>query len=81
MSINCDGSRLAIIGKYNVLRLIDLPKINSFMPVLTFERREVWSVKWDNDKNDLLALMEKQRLVIIRGTEVILIIFYLKVFN
>jgi len=70
MTINCDGSRLALIGKYNVLRLIDLPKENIFTPILTFERREVWSVEWDDAKNDLLALMEKQRLVIVRGTEV-----------
>uniref|UniRef100_A0A914MD46 Anaphase-promoting complex subunit 4-like WD40 domain-containing protein n=2 Tax=Meloidogyne TaxID=189290 RepID=A0A914MD46_MELIC len=69
MTINCDGSRLALIGKYNVLRLIDLPKENIFTPILTFERREVWSVEWDDAKNDLLALMEKQRLVIVRGTE------------
>jgi hypothetical protein len=70
MSINCDGSRLAITGKYNILRLIDLSKSNSFIPISTFERREVWSVEWDDAKNDLLALMEKQRLVIVRGVEV-----------
>jgi len=70
MALNCTGSRLAIVGKYNTLRFFDLPDSSSFKPFLGFERKEVWSLEWDSEKDDTLAILEKQRMTIIRGTEV-----------
>ena len=70
MALNCTGSRLAIVGKYNTMRFIDLPDAGTFTPVAGFERKEVWSIEWDGEKDDTLAIMEKQRMAIIRGIEV-----------
>ncbi len=36
---------------------------------LDMERKEVWDIQWARDNPDLLAIMEKTRMYIIRGTE------------
>jgi len=36
---------------------------------LGMERKEVWDLHWARDNPDLLAIMEKTRMYIIRGTE------------
>ena len=36
---------------------------------LAMERKEVWDFHWARDNPDLLAIMEKTRMYIIRGTE------------
>ncbi|KAL3125948.1 hypothetical protein niasHT_009477 [Heterodera trifolii] len=69
MALNCVGNRLAIVGKHNTLRFFTLSDQNAFSPVLGFERKEVWAIEWDGEKDDTLAIMEKQRLLVIRGTE------------
>uniref|UniRef100_A0A183BUW6 ANAPC4_WD40 domain-containing protein n=1 Tax=Globodera pallida TaxID=36090 RepID=A0A183BUW6_GLOPA len=69
MALNCVGSRLALVGKDNTLCFFNLPDSNSFLPVAGFERKEVWMVEWDVEKDDTLAIMEKQLLLVIRGTE------------
>ena len=33
MALNCTGSRLAIVGKFNTMRFIDLPHVGTFTPV------------------------------------------------
>jgi hypothetical protein len=37
--------------------------------MLDFERKDVWNMKWADDNCDLLAIMEKSRMYILRGTE------------
>ena len=37
--------------------------------MLNFERKDVWNMKWADDNTDLLAIMEKFRMYILRGTE------------
>jgi hypothetical protein len=37
--------------------------------VLDFERKDVWNMKWADDNPDLLAVMEKTRMYILRGTD------------
>ncbi|KAI3420246.1 WD repeat-containing protein 35 [Globodera pallida] len=59
----------ALVGKDNTLCFFNLPDSNSFLPVAGFERKEVWMVEWDVEKDDTLAIMEKQLLLVIRGTE------------
>uniref|UniRef100_A0A915D9I2 Anaphase-promoting complex subunit 4-like WD40 domain-containing protein n=1 Tax=Ditylenchus dipsaci TaxID=166011 RepID=A0A915D9I2_9BILA len=56
----------AILMSINFLRSIQA-KLYSLVP--GFEKKEVWSVEWDTEKDDTLAIMEKQRLMVIRGTE------------
>ncbi|MCO5558432.1 hypothetical protein L7F22_012015 [Adiantum nelumboides] len=36
---------------------------------LDFQRKDVWNMKWADDNAELLAVMEKSRMYIIRGTE------------
>jgi len=37
--------------------------------ISNFERKDVWNIKWADDNPDLLAVMEKARMYILRGTE------------
>ena len=37
--------------------------------VPNFERKDVWNMKWADDNPNLLAVMEKGRMYILRGTE------------
>lgn len=37
--------------------------------VPNFERKDVWNIKWADDNPNLLAVMEKARMYILRGTE------------
>ncbi|KAI1714229.1 WD repeat-containing protein 35 [Ditylenchus destructor] len=69
MAVNCTGSRLALVGKHHTLKFFDLSKPNAITLVSGFEKKEVWAVEWDTEKDDSLAIMEKQRLMVIRGTE------------
>jgi len=32
-----------------------------------FQRRDVWTIKWASDDPELLAIMEKTRMYVIRG--------------
>uniref|UniRef100_A0A183BU49 WD repeat-containing protein 35 n=1 Tax=Globodera pallida TaxID=36090 RepID=A0A183BU49_GLOPA len=68
MALNCVGSRLAVVGKLNTLRFFNLPDAYTFSPVAGFEREKVWMVEWDMVKDDTLAIMQDQRLLVIRGT-------------
>lgn len=33
----------------------------------SFQRRDVWTMKWASDDPELLAIMEKTRMYVIRG--------------
>lgn len=34
-----------------------------------FERKDVWNMKWADDNAELLAVMEKSRMYVLRGAE------------
>ncbi|KAI3408169.1 WD repeat-containing protein 35 [Globodera pallida] len=68
MALNCVGSRLAVVGKLNTLRFFNLPDAYTFSLVAGFEWKKVWMVEWNMVKDDTLAIMQDQRLLVIRGT-------------
>lgn len=65
--------RLAIIDSTGVLNLIEISDDNvvkgSSSPETSnsFQRRDVWTMKWASDDPELLAIMEKTRMYVIRG--------------
>lgn len=65
--------RLAVIDSTGLLTLIEISEDNaisgSTSPEVpnSFQRRDVWSMKWASDDPELLAIMEKTRMYIIRG--------------
>jgi WD repeat-containing protein 35 len=77
LQMNCDSTKFSIIDINGVLSFYDftvtaqntnLPR--GAMPVagehLQTERKEVWSVIWSTDNPALCALMEKNRLYVLR---------------
>eukprot|EP00747_Dinoflagellata_sp_TGD_P185914 gnl/TRDRNA2_/TRDRNA2_42708_c0_seq1.p1 gnl/TRDRNA2_/TRDRNA2_42708_c0~~gnl/TRDRNA2_/TRDRNA2_42708_c0_seq1.p1 ORF type:complete len:1239 (+),score=279.59 gnl/TRDRNA2_/TRDRNA2_42708_c0_seq1:153-3869(+) len=45
------------------------PQEGSIGTQLDFERKDVWNMRWANDNADLLAIMEKTRMYIVRGLQ------------
>jgi hypothetical protein len=58
LELNCTGSRLAYITKHHNLRFFDLGG-NAATAVPGIEKKETWSVVWDVEKDDTVAIMEK----------------------
>lgn len=64
---------MAVIDSTGVLSLIDISEDNvvkgSTSPETShlFQRRDVWTMKWASDDPELLAIMEKTRMYVIRG--------------
>ena len=57
--------RIAILDTNGVLTTVDVEgSVNSKL-----ERRDVWALVWASDNPDLLAIMEKTRMYVIRGSE------------
>ncbi|XP_049861684.1 WD repeat-containing protein 35 isoform X1 [Schistocerca gregaria] len=84
LSINCNSTRLAVIDVTGVLTFLDLESYpifgsprdsvnNSGSPgykeLSKFERKDVWAVQWASDNPELLAIMEKTRMYVLRGLE------------
>lgn len=73
ISINCNSTRAAIVDSTGLLTTIDLndysskglDNINSGK----IERKDVWSVCWAKDNPQLLAIMEKTRMYIFKGSD------------
>lgn len=65
--------RLAIIDSTGVLTLVEMSEDNTLKESTneesshTFQRRDVWTMKWASDDPELLAIMEKTRMYVIRG--------------
>lgn len=75
--MNCDSSKFSIIDINGVLSFYDFestsPQANASRggqqmkgEHLVTERKEVWSVIWSSDNPKLCALMEKNRLYVLR---------------
>lgn len=73
MAINCNSTRAAIIDATGILTTIDLVDSRettaSAMVTGRIERKDVWAICWAKDNPQLLAIMEKQRMYILRGVD------------
>jgi len=70
IAVNCDSTRMTVLDINGLLYLYDVQiKTDREDRKLDFERKDVWDMKWASDNPDLLAIMEKNRMYIIRGTQ------------
>lgn len=99
MSINCNGSRLAVVDAAGMLKIYEMPgsggaisrggggvgvgggegiaigglvsaTVASVGRFLEVERKDVWDLRWANDNPEMLAIIEKNKLYVIKGTEI-----------
>lgn len=70
--MNCDSTKFSIIDINGILSFYDMEAtggnsrgagIGEHLPT---ERKEVWSIIWSSDNPKLCALMEKNRLYVLR---------------
>jgi len=71
MRLNCDGTKYSIIDLNGVVSFFDMsdPTDGPSGTHLAQERKEVWSLIWSTDNPGLCALMEKNRLFILKNFE------------
>lgn len=69
VALNCTSSRMSVIDITGCLLLYDLDARSSEGEQLTFERRDVWDVKWAKDNSELFVLMEKTRMYVFRNLD------------
>lgn len=73
MAINCNSSRATIIDSSGVLTAIDLLDNHELptdaMKMCQIERKDVWAMAWAKDNPQLLAIMEKTRMYVLRGAD------------
>lgn len=64
---------MAVIDSTGLLTLLEMSEDNiigrspSPESSHSFQRRDVWTLKWASDDPELLAIMEKTRMYVIRG--------------
>ncbi|XP_075212960.1 intraflagellar transport protein Oseg4 [Lycorma delicatula] len=67
IAINCDSTRASVVDATGVLTYLDLePGLGE---TSKFERKDVWAMVWASDNPQLLAIMEKTRMYVLRDTE------------
>lgn len=69
--MNCDSTKFSIIDINGILSFYDFESSGNMSKGvvgehLQTERKEVWSVMWSSDNPRLCALMEKNRLYVLR---------------
>lgn len=77
MAINSNSSRAAIIdatGLLTTIDLLDTRNDGNLMGMINsnsvrIERKDVWAMCWAKDNPQLLALMEKTRMYVLRGAD------------
>ncbi|KAK7794863.1 hypothetical protein R5R35_002889 [Gryllus longicercus] len=83
LAINSNGSRLSVIDMTGVLTFLDLEPpssaygagdtlgqtITPSKDLSKFERKDVWAMCWASDNPELLAIMEKTRMYVLRDLE------------
>lgn len=74
MQMNCDSTKFSIIDINGILSFYDLKATPEGSAPgqgthLATERKEVWSIIWSSDNPSLCALMEKNRLFVLRDFE------------
>ncbi|CAJ0583240.1 unnamed protein product, partial [Mesorhabditis spiculigera] len=68
MYFNCTFTKLVVLTHQAVMRQFDVSE-DGLNSIPGAQRTDVWNVKWDHEKDDTLAVMEKTRLFVIRGRE------------
>eukprot|EP00051_Salpingoeca_urceolata_P028079 m.484856 g.484856 ORF g.484856 m.484856 type:complete len:1179 (-) comp23570_c0_seq1:94-3630(-) len=78
IALNCDATRLAIIDISGVLTFFD-PEVKRTDPetgelhygehIASFERKDVWNMKWSKDNPELFAMMERTYMYIFRDLD------------
>lgn len=73
IAINCNSTRAAVIDASGLLQAIDLVDSRELSAGSThigrIERKDVWTMCWAKDNPQLLAIMEKTRMYVFRGTD------------
>ncbi|VDN93551.1 unnamed protein product, partial [Brugia pahangi] len=67
LELNCNGTRIAALTAKG-LKLFELR--DNIVVSLYLERTDAWNIKWDSEKDDTIAVMEKARLYVIRNKEI-----------
>ncbi|KAF4730021.1 WD repeat domain 35, partial [Perkinsus olseni] len=74
ISINCDATRLSIIDVEGWLHVFELPNHTEGSSTVILvnavsrgDRRDIWQSEWAADQPDLLVIMEKSRMYILRS--------------
>ncbi|PAV64134.1 hypothetical protein WR25_05628 isoform C [Diploscapter pachys] len=68
MELNCKFSRIATLDSASNLRFFDIGE-TSVNKITSLDRKDVWCFKWDSDTEDMIAVAEKAKMIIIKGTE------------
>ena len=72
LKLNCDSTKFSIIDINGILSFYDMNDESDGTGCgthLAMERKEVWSIVWSTDNPSLCALMEKNRLFVLRDFE------------
>ena len=70
--MNCDGSKFSIIDINGIVSFYDLKNDTDGSGVgqhLSIEKKEVWSIIWSVDNPTICAMMEKNRLIVMKDFE------------
>lgn len=71
LKLNCDGTKFSVIDINGIVSFYDMTDqtdsaVGTHLPT---ERKEVWSLTWSTDNPGLCALMEKNRLFVLKNFE------------
>lgn len=76
IAINCNSSRASIIDSTGVLTAIELTNNSNSKEMKgsnsslgKIERKDVWAMCWAKDNPQLIAIMEKTRMYVLRGPD------------
>eukprot|EP01035_Chromulina_nebulosa_P019079 gene19079-24905_t len=78
IDLNCNSTRLSVIDISGVFSILDLEArvVNDeekaalgphYGMKLSIERRDVWDMKWAEDNDEMIVIVEKTKMVVIRG--------------
>mmetsp|Transcript_68370 Transcript_68370/g.163192 ORF Transcript_68370/g.163192 Transcript_68370/m.163192 type:complete len:1174 (+) Transcript_68370:203-3724(+) len=78
LAINCDSTRFSVIDINGIMTFFDMDagkgKAANELGLppgehLTYERKDAWDMRWADDNPELMAMMEKSRMYILRGLQ------------
>lgn len=67
LALNCSGTHMAVLDPAGVLTMFDFGKSGAAGEHLgSWERKDVWDVRWASDDPELLVCCEKGKMVVVR---------------
>ncbi|EGF80857.1 hypothetical protein BATDEDRAFT_10893, partial [Batrachochytrium dendrobatidis JAM81] len=71
IALNSNSTRVSLLDATGILKLFDLEKRAGAAGNIidTFERKDVWDVRWASDDPEQFAIMEKTRLYVFRNMD------------